>query len=85
MRTGREIIWREWVLRYKTGKGRRFSTQRRRKRGSSGGRGKRTEEDMERRLRGEGMTRIRMRWNEEDGYTMLQEEGRDPGAGWTRK
>jgi hypothetical protein len=47
--------------------------------------GKRTEEDMERRLRGEGMTRLRRKWNEEDGNKMPKEEGRDPGAGWTRK
>jgi len=40
---------------------------------------------MERRLRGEGMKRLRRRWNEKDGIKMLQEEGRDPGAGWTRK
>ncbi len=31
------------------------------------------------------MTRLRRKWNEKDGNKMLQEEGRDPGAGWKRK
>jgi hypothetical protein len=31
------------------------------------------------------MTRLRRKWNEKDGYKVPQKEGRDPGAGWTRK
>jgi hypothetical protein len=33
----------------------------------------------------ERLTRLRRKWNEKDGKKMLQEEGRDPGASWTRK
>ncbi len=58
---------------------------------SGGGRGSLAEEEGRER-RGYGkrikrgrMTRLRRRWNEEDGIKMLQEEGRDPRAGWTRK